>query len=200
MNCRGVPQGVRMDASALRRGSIVRQVLAQRVTHAESGERSAVGVTKHGGRCRIRVPRRLAHKEIPKQPRGSWPQGTEADLVAFAVQAYLLGRLEPQIAQPKVEDLLDPRPEDQEPLGGRLRGVRERLGLVEEPALIGGRLRGGGLLRGATEELRLEPAVLFLKKLDALRARHQASRDRRRVGGGGAGDCTERDYNAARAA
>src|SRR5882762_2989634 len=110
MNCRGVPQGVGMDASALRRGSIVRQVLAQQVTHAESGERSAVAVTKHGGRCRIRVPRRLARKEIPKQPRGSRPQGTEADLVAFAVQAYLLGRLEPQIAQPKVEDLLDPRP------------------------------------------------------------------------------------------
>src|SRR5207248_427973 len=66
---------------------------------------------------------------------------------------------------------------DQDPLGGRLRGVRERLGLVEEAALIGRRLRGGGLLRGAAEELRLEPAVLFLKELDALLARRQASRD-----------------------
>src|SRR5204862_8083148 len=55
------------------------------------------------------------------------------------------------------------------------------------PALIGGHFRSGGLLRGTAEELRFKPAVLFLKKLDALFARRQASRDRGGVGGGRCG-------------
>ena len=76
---------------------------------------------------------------------------------------------------------------DQDLLGGRLRGLCEGFRLVEQPALIGRHLRGGGLLRGATEELRFKPAVLFLQKLDPLLARRQASRNRGGVGGGRCG-------------
>jgi len=54
-----------------------------------------------------------------------------------------------------------------------LGGAGECLGLIEEPGLIGMRLRREVLLRRATEELAFKPAVLFLKQLDALFAGRQ---------------------------
>jgi hypothetical protein len=49
-------------------------------------------------------------------------------------------------------------------------GIRQRLDLVKEPALVGRDLCRGGLLRRAAKELRLQPPILFLKELDALLA------------------------------
>jgi hypothetical protein len=44
------------------------------------------------------------------------------------------------------------------------RGFGQGLGLVEQPHLIGVDLIVGRLLGGSAEQLRLEPAVLFLKQ------------------------------------
>src|SRR6185312_13497072 len=53
--------------------------------------------------------RGLRADEIPQQIGGLWPQWTEADLIALSMQANLLGRVQPQVADAKVEDLLDAR-------------------------------------------------------------------------------------------
>ncbi len=62
---------------------------------------------------------------------------------------------------------------DSDALRSVLGGLGERFGFVEEPGLAGVALLSRRLLGGAAEQLRLQPAVLFLHQLQALLARCQ---------------------------
>jgi len=82
-----------------------------------------------------------------------------AELLATALAAFMCG--------------------DSDRLKTGCHGIRQRLDLVEEPPLVRGDLHRGSLLRGAAEELRLQPTVLFLEELDALLACFAACFQRR---------------------
>ena len=70
---------------------------------------------------------------------------------------------------------------DRNALGCALGGPGEGFCLVEQPCLIRVALFRWGLFGGAAEDLRLEPAVLFLEQLDALIARLRARLQRRQA-------------------
>ncbi len=98
---------MRVNASPLCRGPVVGQVLAQEIAHTEPSERPAVAVAEQRRRSQVLAIRGLSPNEISKQPRCPRPQRTETNLVALAVQAHLLGWVEPQIPDLQIKHLLN---------------------------------------------------------------------------------------------
>ena len=84
------------------------QMLMQSVAHAEARERAAALVAEQGrgGRILIGVWQ-LTVDQLAEQPRGVWPDWTQTELAALAVEANLVGRVETDVAYAQIENLLD---------------------------------------------------------------------------------------------
>lgn len=82
------------------------QVFLQKVANAESRKRFTTAVPKHRLIRLIRIIG-IAY-EVVQQLRCTFPDGTQAHLVAFTSEAYMLGRIKSDISSLQIQDLLHP--------------------------------------------------------------------------------------------
>jgi hypothetical protein len=113
MDCRGVPDGMRVDPFAgqgRRNFGAGCDAFLEEVSDTKPGHRSAPAIEEDVLVGRIFAVGLLLLDQFLQKLRRAWPDRTQAYLVALADEPHLMGRLQANVADPKIDDLLDARP------------------------------------------------------------------------------------------